>query len=139
MAFVVEKNQPWSKIGLRVGIGSVIAVALLSVVDGILRGPMQLSAHDFTRAAMVVTWVSDFRFMFEQLMYVGAIVFIGGKFIETRTIFTVGFDKLDVNRVRLSGPDADNIVWVGHRYDSATEAATVADAMKARWAASDQP
>ncbi len=132
MSFVVEKPEQWSKIGLRVGLGSVAAVVLLSLVDGFLRGALAISLRDTSSAAMWGVWVYDFRYMFEQLMYVGAIVFVGAKFIETRTIFTVGFSKLDAGRVQLSGPDEDNIVWIGQRYDTALEAETVAAAIRAR-------
>ena len=81
---------------------------------------------------MWMTWFTDFRYMFEQLIYVGAIVFVGGKFIETRSIFTIGFDKLDAEKVRMKGPDDDNIVWIGHRYSSRLEAESVASAIESR-------
>jgi hypothetical protein len=132
MPFVAEKQEQWSKIGLRIGMGSVVAVFVLSILDGILRGPFLITMNQFTLASMWLTWLVDLRYMCEQLMYVGAIVFIGAKFIETRTIFTVGFAKLDSGRVQLKGPDGDNIVWIGQRYDSAVEAATVAEAIKSR-------
>ena len=132
MPFVVEKQEQWSKIGLRTCLGSVAAVVLLSLLDGILRGALAISMRDYTSAAMWATWVYDFRMMFENLMYVGAIVFVGAKFIETRTIFTVGFAKLDSGRVQLKGPDDDHTVWIGQRYDGAIEAAAVAEAIQAR-------
>jgi len=81
---------------------------------------------------MLTIWCADFRYLFEQLIYAGAIVFIGGKFIETRSIFTVGFDKLDAAKVSMKGPDDDNIVWIGHRYGSRMEAETVAAAIESR-------
>ena len=132
MPFVAEKQEQWSKIGLRTCLGSVAAVVLLSLVDGILRGALAISLRDYTTTAMWATWVYDFRFMFENLMYVGAIVFVGAKFIETRSIFTVGFDKLDAEKVRLRGPDEDNVVWIGHRYGTRMEAETVASAIESR-------
>ena len=81
---------------------------------------------------MLTIWCADFRYLFEHLIYAGAIVFIGGKFIETRSIFTVGFDKLDAAKVSMKGPDDDNIVWIGHRYGSRMEAETVAAAIESR-------
>ena len=79
---------------------------------------------------MLLVWCMDFRYLFEQLIYAGAIVFIGGKFIETRSIFTIGFDNLDKDKVRMKGPDEDNIVWIGHRYGSRLEAETVASTIE---------
>jgi hypothetical protein len=138
MPFVVEKQEQWSKIGLRVGLGSVAAVVVLSLVDGVLRqqlGESHRAITDLTTLsdmAMWATWLTDFRYMFEQLIYVGAIVFIGAKFIETRTIFTVGFARQDAERVRLQGPDENNIVWIGQRYNTALEASAAAEAIKSR-------
>ena len=132
MQFVVDKREKLSNFGLRVAVGSVAAVGLLSILDGVLRGPFALSVHDFTSAAMWMTWFTDFRYLFEQLVYAGAIVFIGAKFIETRSVFTIGFDNLDKAKVSMKGPDEDNIVWIGHRYGSRMEAEVVASTIKSR-------
>ena len=132
MLFKIEKQDKWSRVGLKTCIVSVIVVAAIAILDGFLQGPAMLHARDFTIGAMVVTWLYDFRMLFNQLVYVGAIVFVGAKFIETRSIFTVGFDKLDTEKVRLRGPDEDNVVWIGHRYGTPIEAATVAEAIQSR-------
>ena len=138
MPFIVENQRPWSKIGLRIGVASIVAVVVLSLVDGVLRPQVTgyrgglYETFSFDTLTMLSIWLTDFRYMFEQLIYVGAIVFVGGKFIENRTLFTVGFAKLDADRVLLQGPDENNIVWIGQRYGSAVEAQTVADAVKNR-------
>jgi hypothetical protein len=131
MQFKIEKQDQWSRIGFLICTGSVSAYLGITVLDGILQGPLSLH-HSFTAGSMFLVWCYDLRILFEQLIYVGAIVFVGGKFIETRSIFTVGFDRLDADKVRFKGPDEDNVVWIGHRYGTAIEAATVADAIQSR-------
>jgi hypothetical protein len=79
-----------------------------------------------------MVWCTDFRYLCDQLVYSAVIFFVGAKFVETRTIFTVGFDKLDATKVSFKGPDDDNIVWIGHRYGSRLEAETVAAAIENR-------
>ena len=133
MWFALEKRAQWSKIGLLISLVSVAATVVLSLLDGKLRGQeFSLSMGGYANAVVWVTWVYDFRAIFEQLIYVGAIVFVGGKFIETRNIITVGFDRLDAADVSLKGPDEEHVVWVGRRYRSQMEAAAVADAIKSR-------
>jgi hypothetical protein len=134
--FTIGKEEQWSRIGLRVILVSVAVVVMLSILDGVMSGPLGISRRDLSSAAMWLTWVTDFRYMFENLMYVGAIVFVGGKFIETRNVFTIGFDRLDTDKVRMKGPDADHVVWIGHRYPNAMEATTVAEAIQSRLAES---
>jgi len=74
----------------------------------------------------------DIRYLADQAVYASTIFFVGAKFFETRSIFTIGFDKQDVAKISLKGPDADNIVWIGHRYATAMEAETVAEAFAER-------
>jgi hypothetical protein len=52
------------------------------------------------------------------------------KFLETRTVFSMGFNMADSSRISMKGPDEDNIVWVGRKYDSVVEAETVATAIQ---------
>jgi hypothetical protein len=47
-----------------------------------------------------------------------------------RTVFSVGFNMADSSRISMKGPDEDNIVWVGRKYDSLVEAETVATAIQ---------
>lgn len=125
MTFVLSPKEGWGQRGLRLAIWSTVLTAALSVAHGLAHG-LTYTGADRALWIMFETWFSDFRFLFEQLIYVGALVFVGAKFFETRTIFTVGFDKLDAAKVAMKGPDEDNVVWVGHRYASRLEAETVA-------------
>lgn len=132
MQFVLDKQEQWSWRGLQVAIGAVVATALLSVAHGVLEGQMRPVMTDMSSFYMLATWCADFRYLFDQLILAGAVVFVGGKFIETRSIFTVGFDKLDTAKVSMKGPDDDNIVWIGHRYGSRMEAEMVATTIESR-------
>ena len=138
MFSIVKPHRPWSDIGIRVLIGTIVATVVLSLADGILRGPV-LSDYDFVNNAdnrgiliMVTTWFTDFRNLAEQGVYAATIFFAGAKFFETRSIFSIGFDKLDADKVLLKGPDADNVVWIGHRYATAPEAEVVASTFAER-------
>jgi hypothetical protein len=81
---------------------------------------------------MFETWALDFRYLADQAIYASTIFIVGAKFIETRTVLTVGFDKLDVAKVSVKGPDENNIVWIGHRYGTQFEAEAVAVAFAER-------
>jgi hypothetical protein len=74
----------------------------------------------------------DFRYLAEQAIYAATIFFVGAKFFEMRTLFTVGFDKMDASKVKLKGPDDDNVVWVGYRYGNRMEADAIAAAFEER-------
>jgi hypothetical protein len=132
MRFVLDKSDELSRLALRTAAISVAATIVLSLVHGLLEGNMRTASYGSPWYAMAVTWCVDFRILFEQLIYAGAIVFIGAKFIETRSIFTVGFDKLDAAKVSMKGPDDDNIVWIGHRYGTRMEAEIVATTIESR-------
>jgi hypothetical protein len=127
----------WSAIGLRVLIGSVIAVAFLSFADGVIKGLVLYRATDHQQLWTAISiWVMDFRYLFEQGVYAATIFFVGAKFFETRTILTIGFDKLDKDKVSVNGPDETNTVWIGHRYNNRLEAEAIADAFRERLRAS---
>ncbi|MDE1986547.1 MAG: hypothetical protein KGL29_15485 [Alphaproteobacteria bacterium] len=132
MRFVLDKSDELSRLALRTALISVAATVVLSIVHGLLQGDLRAVNYGSPWYAMAVTWCVDFRILFEQLIYAGAIVFIGAKFIETRSIFTVGFDKLDAAKVSMKGPDDDNIVWIGHRYGTRMEADIVATTIESR-------
>jgi hypothetical protein len=74
----------------------------------------------------------DFRYLAEQGVYAATIFLVGAKFIEMRTVFSIGFDRQDVAKIALQGPDDDNVVWIGHRYGTRIEAETVAAAFAER-------
>lgn len=131
MTFVLEPKAGWGQRGLQLAIWSTVLAAALSVLHGVAYGLHYTSANHGLWA-MLETWFGDFRFLFEQLVYVGALVFVGAKFFETRTIFSVGFDKLDAAKIAMKGPDDDNVVWIGQRYTTRLEAEAVAAAIEDR-------
>lgn len=132
MPFVLDKQGQWSRLALKVIIGSIIASVVMAIPHGIFEGRVYGNLGDRMEWMTLATWCSDLRVLFDQLIYAGTIFFIGAKFIETRNIFTVGFDKLDAAKVSLKGPDDDNIVWIGHRYGTRMEAETVATTIESR-------
>jgi hypothetical protein len=130
-------SRPWSQIGLRALIGAIIASVILAALEGIWKGPVEasdwaLSASGHVSIIMIAVWIVDLRFLAEQAIYAATVFFVGAKFFETRSVFTIGFDKQDAAKISLKGPDADNIVWIGHRYATAMEAETVAEAFAER-------
>ena len=124
--YSVSKSDPISSArALRGIVLSIVVTAGLSIADGVV-SPHSHDA-DFT---VISRWLYDFRYLFEQLIYVSAILYVGMKFLETRTVFSVGFNMADSSRISMKGPDEDNIVWVGRKYDSLVEAETVATAIQ---------
>ena len=134
MFVVANPHRQWSDIGIRVLIGAIIASVVLSLFDGYLRGPLLLSGLPDQRGlvTMLATWTVDFRYLADQAVYAATIFLVGAKFIETRTILTVGFDKLDADKIKLRGPDENNVVWIGHRYTTPIEAHAIAEAFAER-------
>ena len=120
----------WSDIGLAALIASIVATLLLSIADAAIKGSMY--GEGSGKYYFLTTLVSDLRFLFEQGFYAATLFFVGAKFFETRTIFTIGFDTLDRSKIALSGPDENNVVWIGHRYATRLEAETIAAAMSER-------
>ena len=124
--------RPWSQIGLNALIVSIIMLVALSIADGILKGPVHGALGPDATLIMISTWVTDFRYCFEQGLYASTVFFVGAKFFETRTIFTIGFDRLDAEKMSVKGPDENNVVWVGHRYSTPLEAESIAGALTER-------
>ena len=133
MFTIAKPHRPWSEIGIRVLIGAVIASVVLALLDGILKG-MLVASPGASRGLweMLATWAFDFRYLADQAIYASTIFIVGAKFIEMRTVLTVGFDKLDADKTTLRGPDEDNIVWIGHRYGTRFEAEAVASVFAER-------
>jgi hypothetical protein len=125
-------RRPWTKLGLSAAIISAGLTVALSVLDGIVRGPMLHRGYDAELVSMLSAWCFDFRNLFEQLIYVGTLMFVAAKFFEGRTILTIGFDKLNSKNVLLNGPDENNVVWIGHRYETSLEAQAIAEAFNVR-------
>jgi len=130
----LDMHKSWSRIGFRALAVSIAMTAILSVADGLMRGPF-VAAHgsaDFGTYTMITVWISDFRYLFEQGIYAATVFLVGAKFFETRTIMTVGFDQADASKMVLKGVDQENIVWIGRRYGTALEAEAVAGAIAER-------
>ena len=126
-----------SQIALRIGIGSLVTAILLALCEGYLRGPLGLGDHErsFTAAAwiaMAANYCYSLRNIAESVIEAAAIVFIGAKFLEVRSVLNVGFDKIDADKVTINGPDDSNIVWIGRRYDTKLEAQSVVAALESR-------
>ena len=137
MKFVLDNQKRWSERGLSLAIWSTVAAVLLALADGVFKGPLSFrygmgDMHNAAILSMLATWCYDLRQTFDGLMYIGALLFIGAKFFETRTIFTVGFDNMDSAKISMKGPDDDNIVWIGHRYGTRLEAETIAATIESR-------
>jgi hypothetical protein len=137
MAFVLDKKEKWSERGLSLAIWSTVVAVVLALADGVFKGPLAIKygmgdMHYAAVLSMLATWTYDLRQTVDGLIYIGALVFIGAKFFETRTIFTVGFDNLDGAKISMKGPDDDNIVWIGHRYGTRMEAETIAATIESR-------
>lgn len=104
----------------------VVGAVALSIADGLLR-------HDLQQASpMVLAWVSDFRYLFETGISAATLFWVGASFVETRTLLSVGFDRLDAGAMSVKGPDEANTVWIGRRYDAPLEAEAVATALESR-------
>jgi hypothetical protein len=124
----LKGHGDWSGLGLRYLIFSVVLCVMLAVFDAAFRDRFDRGSLGWS----VVILCQDLRSVFEQLMIAAAIVFVGAKFFETRTTLTVGFDSTDGSRVSVKGPDDDNTVWIGRRYDSPHEAQVVATVIAER-------
>ncbi len=137
MAFVLDKKEKWSERGLSLTIWATIVAVFLGLADGVFKGPLSIKygmgdLHNAGLLSMLGTWSYDLRQVADEGMFLGIVLFIGAKFFETRTIFTVGFDSLDSAKISMKGPDDDNIVWIGHRYGSRLEAEAVASTIDSR-------
>jgi hypothetical protein len=126
----VERREDvvWSALALR-GVKISLALSIiLSALDGVVRVMVKSDPWTPQLIQMAVFWISDFRYLSEQVLLVAAILFVGAKFFETRTVLMLGFDRDDASKITLKGPDDENIVWIGRRYDSVLEAEAAAAA-----------
>jgi hypothetical protein len=125
-------DRKWSESALRALIGIAITTALLAIPHGVFEGYFYDLSRNRQLWIMLATWTADTRYLFENLLYVATLIFVGAKFFETRTTFAVTFDRLDSGNIRVNGPDEDNIVWLGQRYNTQLEAQTVAASLENR-------
>jgi len=128
----LESSGPLSRFGRDLAIWSAILTVVFSAADSVMRGMVHTYEHDPISVAIWGTLAYDLKYFSQQLIYVGALLFIGAKFFETRTILTVGFANLDKDKMRLRGPDDENVVWVGQRYGTRLEAEAMASALQSR-------
>lgn len=126
----IDKTAAWSRRGLHLLAWSTAGSVAMAILEGVVRGPVAYAHNAPAAAAMFAAWCFGLRGVGETLMSAGALVFVAGKFLETRTTFSVGFS--DARNVLSKGPDEDNVVWVGHRYASRLEAEAAAGAIESR-------
>ena|SRR5215469_7281150 len=127
-----DTNRRWSDTAFRALIGIAITTALLAIPHGIFEGYFYGLDGNRQLWIMLATWASDTRYLFENLLYVATLIFVGAKFFETRTTFAVTFDRLDSGKISVKGPDDENVVWIGQRYGTRTEAEVVAASLENR-------
>ena len=137
MNFVLGRGRSWSSVGLSLAIWSTVIAVGLALADGVFRGPLNFrygmgDTHNGALLSMLSTWTYDLRQTVDGLIYIGALLFIGAKFFETRTTFAVTFDRVDASKISVKGPDGDNVVWIGQRYGTELEAQTVAATLENR-------
>ena len=125
-------RRPWSELARLALIWSVIIGVVLSITDGFVTADYVTTPSHTPLQIMFKTWVYDFRVFAEQCILTAAVLLVGAKFFETRTIMTIGFDKLDAEKMSIKGPDEDNVIWIGRKYGSTIEAETVAAALESR-------
>lgn len=99
MFTVLKPKRQWSDLGLIALFTSILTVVVLIIADGLIKGYVVEHLASSPNLTMFATWVADFRYFFEQGIYASTVFFVGAKFFETRTILTVGFDKLDAEKI----------------------------------------
>ena len=137
MNLQLGRERSWSSVGLSLAIWSTVIAVGLALADGVFHGPLSFrygmgDAHNAALLSMLATWTYDLRQTVDGLIYIGALLFIGAKFFETRTTFAVTFDRIDARRISVKGPDGDNVVWICQRYGTELEAQTVAATLENR-------
>jgi hypothetical protein len=123
------RRTTWARRALIGMILSFVVSLLLSAADGFVSDAWTASPHSHW-LAMAHTWVFDFRFLAEQVMYAATILFIGAKFFEQRTLISVGFDRADGGKMAVSGPDENGYIWVGRKYPTRIEGENAVAALR---------
>jgi hypothetical protein len=131
-----DKADKLAARAMNTGSFALAASILLALLDGYIRGYLKnvIDATHVPPATLIMfgEWAYSLRNVSDTVLEAAAIVFVGAKFLESRTLLSVGFDKADAQKVAVKGPDEDDVVWVGHRYSSRLEAETVVDAVQKR-------
>jgi len=110
---------------------SFIASVGLGVGDGFASDAWLNAPHNHM-LTMIKTWIADFRFLSDQVLYGSIILFVGARFFEARAVLSIGFDRVDATRMAVHGPDKEGFIWVGRKYDSHAEGAAVVAALRGR-------
>lgn len=130
------KQDSLSRNAWNVGVFALVLGVIFVLIDGYLRGYLknQMDATQLPPAVILMLgeWCYSLHFLCESVIGAAAIVFIGAKFLEARTILSVGFDNVDSARMAIKAPDDENVVWVGHRYGTKLEADSVYAALESR-------
>jgi hypothetical protein len=126
-----------SSLSLNVALFSLILAVMFGLGEGYVRGVVAYGSSDSRMISagavtMLANWCFSFRNIAENVMYAAVLVFAAAKFLEGRTLLTVGFEKLDANRLSLKEPGEDNIVWIGQRYATKLEAESVFATLESR-------
>jgi hypothetical protein len=130
----VNPSKSWSKWALRAACWSICTAVFFAIAEGLLRSVVAYNptTNHVAFYSMLAAWAFGFRSIAQMTIEPAVILFVGAKFFEARTVFTVGFDRLDPEKVAFKGPDENNFVWIGHRYGSKFEADVIAAAMQER-------
>lgn len=130
--FKAQAERKWSQAALIVLIASFVIAVALAFADGLIKAYYVEHMRDSPFLTTLSTWTIDFRYVAEQVLIAAAIVFVGAKFVETRTTLSIGFDELNASKISVRGPDEENTVWVSHRYGTKLEAEAISAALNER-------
>ena len=123
-------NKAWN-----VGVFALVLGVFLVLIEGYLRGYLRNqvdSSVSPAAIAMIGEWCYSLHFLCESVIGAAAIVFVGARFLEARTVLSVGFDSIDAAKMSVKGPDSENVVWIGHRYGTQMEAESVVAMLESR-------
>jgi hypothetical protein len=131
-------RRTWSQRAMIAMIVAVVLSVLLSLAEGLVVYWLSLQATNNGPLLVARVLVNDIRFLAEQVMYAAAILFVGSRFFEQRTLITIAFDRPDSDKMAVKGPDENGFIWVGRKYTSRIEGETAVAALKTRIMQSDE-
>jgi hypothetical protein len=67
------------------------------------------------------------------LIYSGVTLYLAGLVLGAWSISLVGFEHSDGKTLLVKGPDAENTVWIGRRYEAVFEAEAASSALRQRF------
>ena len=124
-------RRSWSQRAVIAMVGSVALSLLLAFAEG---GVVWLQLKTPGNPVLIVTHtvVLSVRFLAEQIVYASAILFVGSRFFEQRTLITLAFDRPDSEKMAVTGPDENGFIWVGRKYASRIEGEDAAAVLRTR-------